>query len=388
MQLKLSTKVNDGGIGNSYEELISRIDLSINEGRRLAVRSINSVLVATHWSIGRWIVEYEQKGKKRAEYGQRLMRRLSKDLTKRQGKGWGQNQLLAIRQFYLIYRNRKISHTLCVKSDNGVESPSLGETSAIAQALPLSWSHYRFLIRIEDPVKRQFYEAECYKGNWSVRQLDRQIQSMLYERTALSKRKPAVIQKANSNPVVARPEDEIRDPYVLDFLGLRDEYSESDLEDALVHHLESFLLELGAGFAFIARQKRFMVGGKHYRIDLLLYHRILRCLVLIDLKIGEFNHADAGQMNFYLNWAKKEAVLSGENEPVGIILCSGKNKTYVQYALGNLNNKIFVSNYKLKLPKAEDLRQEILRGRNLFLKRQPPLRPGASGVENAEGEPN
>ena len=370
----------------SYQELISRIGLSIDEGRRLAARNVNSILVATYWSVGRWIVEFEQQGKDRAAYGEMLIERISQDLTKRYGKGWGENQLLDIRQFYLTYRGLEKPHTLCGELETS--KTVLQSASITPRALSLSWSHYRFLMRIEDPAKRQFYDVECDKGNWSVRQLDRQIQSMLYERTALSKRKPAVIQKANSNPIVARPEDEIRDPYVLDFLGLRDEYSESDLEDALVHHLESFLLELGAGFAFIARQKRFMVGGKHYRIDLLLYHRILRCLVLIDLKIGEFNHADAGQMNFYLNWAKKEAVLLGENEPVGIILCAGKDKAYVQYALGNLNNKIFVSNYKLKLPKAEELRKEVLRGRNLFLKRQPPLRPEAGEAENAEGEPN
>jgi predicted nuclease of restriction endonuclease-like (RecB) superfamily len=214
-------------------------------------------------------------------------------------------------------------------------------------------------MRLDEPLKREFYEAECIKGNWSVRQLDRQIQSMLYERTALSKRKLAVIAKAHEKPITLKPEDEIKDPYVLEFLGLKDEYSESQLEEALIRHLEHFLLELGTGFTFVARQKRITLEGSHYRLDLLFYHRTLRCLVAIDLKIGEFSHADAGQMNLYVNYLKDKEKLPEENDPVGLILCTDKKKTVVEYALGGMSNRIFASKYKLQLPDPEVLKREI-----------------------------
>jgi len=214
-------------------------------------------------------------------------------------------------------------------------------------------------MRLDEPFKREFYETECIRGNWSVRQLDRQIQSMLYERTALSKRKMAVIARAHEKPITLKPEDEIKDPYVLEFLGLKDEYSESQLEEALIKHLEYFLLELGIGFTFVARQKRITLEGSHYRLDLLLYHRILRCLVAIDLKIGEFTHVDAGQMNLYVNYLKDREKLPEENDPVGLILCADKKKTVVEYALGGMSNRIFASKYKLQLPDPEVLKAEI-----------------------------
>jgi predicted nuclease of restriction endonuclease-like (RecB) superfamily len=214
-------------------------------------------------------------------------------------------------------------------------------------------------MRLDEPFKREFYESECIKGNWSVRQLDRQIQSMLYERTALSKRKLAVIAKAHEKPIVLKPEDEIKDPYILEFLGLKDEYSESQLEEALIRHLEHFLLELGNGFTFVARQKRITLEGSHFRLDLLFYHRILRCLVAIDLKVGEFSHADAGQMNLYLNYLKDREKLPEENDPVGLILCTDKKKTVVEYALGGMSNRIFASKYKLQLPDPQVLKAEI-----------------------------
>lgn len=354
----------------SYKELIERIGFSIEGGRQLAVRKINSVLVATYWSVGRWIVEFEQKGKERAIYGEGLMKKLSADLSRKFGKGWGVNQLRDIRQFYLIYREHEKHHTLC-----GVSTPIQGNVNyeqleKFSSNFPLSWSNYRLLMRFELPEKKVFYEREALRGGWSFRQLDRQIQSMLYERTALSKRKTSVIEKAHAHPIIIRPEDEIKDPYVLDFLGLRDEYSESDLEDALIQHLEEFLLELGVGFAFIARQKQFEVGGNRYRIDLMLYHRIFKRLVLIDLKVGTFHHGDAGQINFYLNWAKQNAKLDGENDPIGLILCAGKNESHVEYALGGMSNQIFVSEYKLNLPKPKELRRVLQKGRDLFFERQ------------------
>ena len=274
--------------------------------------------------------------------------------------------------FILNYTENRIFQTLSGKLPlaNEIEAkiskPSdLSQLSA--EAFPLSWSHYCLLIRIDEPFKREFYESECIKGNWSVRQLDRQIQSMLYDRTALSKRKASVIEKAHKNQIVLRPEDEIKDPYILEFLGLKDEYSESQLEEALIKHLENFLLELGASFTFVARQKRITIEGRHFRMDLLLYHRALRCLVAIDLKIGEFDHADAGQMNLYLNYFRDKEKLPDENDPIGLILCTDKNKTIAEYALGGMNNKIFAAKYKLQLPDPEIIKLEIENERNRLL---------------------
>jgi predicted nuclease of restriction endonuclease-like (RecB) superfamily len=388
----------------NYSGLIADLASLIEQGRKAAVRYVNTVLVATYWLVGRRVVEYEQKGKERAEYGELLLERLSRDLTSKFGKGFGRENLRLMRQFYLIYKDTRISQTVSGKlltkksqtvsgklSKNKKEQTLSTELMIIFRTpsevfqkgltqysqseiwntlyakFSLSWSHYCLLLRLNEPYKREFYEAESIRGNWSVRQLDRQIQSMLFERTALSKRKLAVIAKAHEKPITLKPEDEIKDPYVLEFLGLKDEYSESQLEEALIKHLEHFLLELGVGFTFVARQKRITLEGSHYRLDLLLYHRILRCLVAIDLKIGEFSHADAGQMNLYLNYLKDKEKIVGENEPVGIILCTDKKKTVIEYALGGMNNKIFASKYKLQLPAPEVLEAEIEHERQRLL---------------------
>jgi len=373
----------------NYTTLISDLAVLIEQGRKTAVRYVNTALVATYWLMGRRVVEYEQKGKGRAEYGERTLRKISADLTEKFGKGFSFPQLKNIRQFYLTYAEKgytlssqlnkarksqtassqsvlSISQAVSVESKGIIQTLS-GISETLYRKFPLSWSHYCLLMRLDESFKREFYEAECIRGNWSVRQLDRQIQSMLYERTALSKRKLAVISKAHEKPVVLKPENEIKDPYILEFLGLKDEYSESQLEDALIRHLEHFLLELGIGFTFVARQKRITLEGTHYRLDLLFYHRILKCLVAIDLKIGEFTHADAGQMNLYLNYLKDKEKLSGENDPVGIILCSDKKKTVVEYALGGLSNKIFTSKYRLLLPDPEALKIEIEHERQRLL---------------------
>jgi len=356
----------------NYSTLITELASLIEQGRKAAVRYVNAALVATYWLMGRRIIEFEQKGKERAEYGEQLLKKLSIDLTKRFGKGFSFPQLKNIRQFYLIYREKSYTLSSQLNHATKMQTPSaelpeksqtlssLSEIShTLSAKLPLSWSHYCLLMRLDEPFKREFYEAECMRGNWSVRQLDRQIQSMLYERTALSRRKMAVIAKAHEKPITLKPEDEIKDPYILEFLGLKDEYSESQLEEALIRHLEHFLLELGTGFTFVARQKRITLEGSHYRLDLLFYHRILRCLVAIDLKIGEFSHADAGQMNLYVNYLKDKEKLSEENDPVGIILCTDKKKTVVEYALGGMSNKIFASKYRLQLPDPEVLKTEI-----------------------------
>lgn len=369
---------------NKYSSLITDLASLIEQGRKAAVRYVNTALVSTYWLIGRRIVEYEQKGKERAEYGEALLKKLDKDLSPKYGKGFSERNLELMRKFYLTY---PISQTVSAKlSKLGNRQTPSAELSTILQTpseesftpsksqtlpyqseiphtlstkFPLSWSHYCLLMRLDESFKREFYETECIRGNWSVRQLDRQIQSMLYERTALSKKKISVIAKAHEKPIALKPEDEIKDPYILEFLGLKDEYSESQLEEALIRHLEHFLLELGNGFTFVARQKRITLEGSHYRLDLLLYHRILRCLVAIDLKIGEFSHADAGQMNLYVNYLKDKEKLPDENDPVGLILCTDKKKTVVEYALGGMNNRIFASKYKLQLPDPEVLRAEI-----------------------------
>jgi predicted nuclease of restriction endonuclease-like (RecB) superfamily len=351
----------------TYSTLIIDLASLIEQGRTAAVRYVNTALVTTYWLIGRRIVEYEQKGKERAEYGEALMERISKDLSTQFGKGFSERNLELMRKLYLSY---PISQTVSAKSLSAEKTQTLSAELSISQTVsgvsetlvhkfPLSWSHYCLLMRLDESFKREFYESECIKGNWSVRQLDRQIQSMLYERTALSKRKLAVINKAHEKPIVLKPEDEIKDPYILEFLGLKDEYSESQLEDALIRHLEHFLLELGTGFTFVARQRRITLEGSHYRLDLLFYHRILRCLVAIDLKIGEFSHADAGQMNLYLNYLKDKERLPEENDPIGLILCTDKKKTVVEYALGGMSNRIFASKYKLQLPDPEVLKAEI-----------------------------
>ena len=244
----------------------------------------------------------------------------------------------------------------------------LSASSSVSQefiptgAFPLSWSHYVRLLSVENSQARAFYEAEAIRGGWSVRQLDRQISTQFFERTARSKNPVVMLargQEARPEDAIS-PEDEVRDPYLLEFLNLKDEYSESELEEALVRHLEWFLLELGNGFTFVARQKRIRIGDEWYRMDLLLFHRRLKCLVVIDLKIGKFTHADAGQMNLYLNYAREHLMEPGENEPIGLILCSAKNDAVVHYAMGGIQAKVFSSNYLTVLPDEETLRKEIL----------------------------
>jgi predicted nuclease of restriction endonuclease-like (RecB) superfamily len=238
---------------------------------------------------------------------------------------------------------------------------------------------------IEEPRKRSFYEQASIQGHWSVRQLDREINALLYERTALSKRKELVLAKANKNAIVTKPEDEIKDSYVLDFVGLKNEYSESDLEDALIRHLENFLLELGRGFTFVARQKKFVLDGDEYRIDLLLFNISLNAYIVLELKLTKFTHSHAGQTNFYVNWVKDNVSPRAENDPIGIILCSNKNNTTVKYATGGLNNKIFVSKYLLELPKPEELQRELERGRELFLQNQSSRESNPDQIEKTRG---
>ena len=359
---------------DDYIKLLERVSLLIEGSRKTAVRQVNTVLLANAWFMGQQIVEHEQKGRLRAEYGEALLRTLASDLTKRFRKGYGYVTLSLMRQFYNNYSLDGIVQTPSEQSVMSKMPLTSGNfqmvLEKIARSFPLSWSHYCLLLRIEEPEKRHFYQNLCVQGHWVVRQLDREIQAMLYERTSLSKRKELVLKKANERPIMVRPEDEIKDSYVLDFLDLKDEYSETDLEDAMIRHMERFLLELGCGFAFVARQKRFNLDGDDYRIDLILFHIPLARYVLLEIKISKFMHAHAGQINFYLNWAKDHLHPKVENDPLGIILCLDKSGSCVKYATGGMSNKIFVSKYQLKLPKPDELQKELEHGRDLFLQRQ------------------
>ena len=331
-----------------YKEFLEEISAILERARKEVAKKVNILLVDTYWQIGRRITEEEQNGRERASYGKYLVEHLAKDLTKRFGKGFTETNLRYMRQFYLTY---PIRHA--VRDE-------------------LSWTHYRTLMSIKDKQARSFYEIEAVKNNWSSRELDRQINALLFERLALSKDKKKVIQLAKRGQIVERPEDAIKDPYVLEFLNLPEKsyYTETQLEQKLIDHLQDFLLELGKGFTFVGRQSRITIDNEHYFVDLVFYHRILRCLVLIDLKIGKLAHKDVGQMNFYLNYIKDREVIEGENPPVGIILCTeaGRSTVFVEYALGGIDNKIFVSKYKLYLPSKEELEDEIRKVKSLKMK--------------------
>jgi predicted nuclease of restriction endonuclease-like (RecB) superfamily len=350
--------------GNDFTILENGIAALLETARRQAARSINAILTATYWEIGRRIVEYEQGGRDRAEYGEHLMEHLSADLTARCGRGFSRQNLQQMRQFYLVWQIRQ---TLSGESAMPAQdTPDYLDT--VASSFPLSWSHYVRLLSLQTPEARRFYEAEALRGGWSRRQLERQINSMFYERTALSKNKVAMLTKgAATKPEDAvTAEEESKDPLVLEFLGLKDEYSESDLEEALIQHLETFLLELGNDFTFVARQKRIRVGDEWFRMDLLLYHRRLRCLVIIDLKTDKFTYADAGQMNLYVNYAAEHLTLPEENPPVGLILCSEPNAAVAHYALNGLVNNILAAQYRLALPDTKQLEAELERTRLLL----------------------
>lgn len=323
----------------SYETLLLSIGNTLRTGRTNAARAISSVMVHTYWEIGRQIVEFEQGGNERAEYGTDVLNRLSKDLTARYGSGFSRSNVHYIRKLYLTY-------------------PKVQTLSEL-----LSWSHYIELLMIEDPLERSFYERECKAGHWGVRELKRQKNSMLFHRIALSTDKKATLRLAESGQIIEKPEDILRDPYVFEFtnLPMLPVYKEGDLEEALVTHLSQFLLELGKGFAFIGRQQKILIAGRSYKVDLVFYHRILKCFVLIDLKRGAIQHEDIGQMNFYLNYYREEMNTEGDTDPIGIILGSESDKLVIQYALQNITNQVFVSRYQLYLPNREQLEAEFHR---------------------------
>ena len=349
----------------SYDPLLKGIAGLLSDARRKTARSVNAILTATYWEIGCRIVEFQQEGRERAAYGEALLSRLSADLSARFGRGFSPRNLRQMRLFYLAHPPEKIRQTLSAKSGQHTDLDSSFALDELVDAFPLPWSAYVRLLAVSNEHARSFYETEALRGGWSVRQLDRQISSQFYERTALSRDRASMLtQGTKSLPEDrATPEEEIKDPYILEFLDLKDEYSESDLEEALIRHLETFLLELGGDFAFVARQKRLRIGDEWYRVDLVFYHRGLRCLVLIDLKLGKFTHADAGQMHVYLNYAREHWTRSDENPPVGLILCASRDETLARYALEGLPNKVMAAEYRVMLPDEEVFARELERAR-------------------------
>ena len=323
----------------SYHSLLAHIGEALESGRKNAVSRINEAIVETYWTIGKYIVDFEQAGNEKAEYGSETLKRLSKDLTLRYGNGFGLSNVYRMRQLYTAF---PIFATVSQK---------------------LSWSHYVELLKIDDPLERSFYLKECEQENWGVRELRRQMQSMLFQRLALSKNKNEVLRLSEEGQVIEKPEDIIKDPYIFEFTGLPQlpVYKEGDLEDALIDNISTFLLELGKGFAFIGRQQRINIGGRIFKVDLVFYHRILKCFVLIDLKRGEVQHEDIGQMNLYLNYYREEMNTEGDTEPIGIVLGAYEDKLMVKYATQNISNQLFVSRYQLYFPDREQLENEISR---------------------------
>ncbi len=325
----------------SKNNLSKKISDLLNIARKRVLQTVNSTMVLTYFEIGRMIVEEEQNGKERADYGSQLLVELSQNLTKEFGKGFSVTNLKQMRQFYTIY-------TKSIVSEKG---------QTLSDEFKLSWSHYLKLMRIDDELERKFYEIETFKNNWSLRELDRQYNSALFTRLSLSKDKKEILKLAEQGQVFEKPQDAIKDPYVLEFIGLPEHntYSESDLEQKLIDKLEHFLLELGTGFTFVARQNRISFDDKHFRIDLVFYNRILKCFILIDLKVGELKHQDIGQMQMYVNYYDRKVKLEDENKTIGIILCQNKNQAVVEFTLPENNTQIFASKYLTVLPSKETL---------------------------------
>ncbi|MGV8171752.1 MAG: PDDEXK nuclease domain-containing protein [Candidatus Woesearchaeota archaeon] len=321
-----------------YPILLENIGAVLDKGRQSAIVSVNSILIQTYWNIGQSIVEYEQQGNEKAEYGSKLLDTLSRDLNMRYGKGFSKSNIYTMRLMYLKYPKFQTA------------SGKLQTVSA-----KLSWSHYVELLTIADDLERGFYEKQSINEHWSVRELKRQIDSALFERISLGKDKREVLELSNKGQIIKRPEDIIKDPYVFEFLGLSENnYSEKELEQALIDNLKTFILELGRGFTFVQRQYRITINNEHYYIDLVFYHRILKCFVLIDLKLGKVKPQDVGQMNMYLNYFHKE-----EGSAIGIILSRHNDELMIKYALGGISNKLFISKYKIYLPTVQEL-SEIL----------------------------
>lgn len=320
-----------------YKTLIDNISKTYVDSQNKAYSSVNTYLLNGYWKIGQYIVEFEQKGNLKAEYGKALLENLSTDLKIRHGKGFSRSNLTYMRRFYIQYPIcEKLSHKL-------------------------SWSHYVELLKIDNELERNFYEKQAIIENWSIPEFKRQKKSSLFLRLASSTDKKGILKLANEGKVVKQPSDIIREPYVLEFLKIPEPYfiSESELEKRLIHHLQSFFLELGKGFAFIGQQYRVTLGNRHHFVDLIFYHRILKCFVLIDLKREEAGYEDIGQMNMYLGYFEKEENTKDDNPPIGIVLAKQKDELLIQYAMHNVSSQLFVSKYQLYLPNEDELRHEI-----------------------------
>jgi len=320
-----------------YQILVQQISETYTLGQERAYRSVNRELLETNWKIGQYIVEFEQGGNVKAEYGKALLDNLSKDLTLLHGKGFSRSNLNHIRQFYLQY---PICETVSHK---------------------LNWSHYVELLKIDEPLERSFYEKQSIFENWSIRELKRQKKTSLFLRLAASKDKEGILKLAQKGQIIEKPADLIREPYILEFLKIPEPYhlSETELEKRLIEHLQYFLLELGKGFAFIGRQYRITLGNRHHYVDLVFYHRILKCFVLIDLKTEEAAYGDVGQMNMYLGYFEKEENTASDNPPIGIVLAREKDDILISYALHGITSQLFISKYQVYLPNEEELRAEV-----------------------------
>lgn len=361
---------------NLQNPLIDKVSALLEIARKRVASTVNQTMVYTYFEIGRMIVEEEQNGEGRAEYGKGLLQDLSIHLTTIFGRGFSETNLKQMRSFYISYSvpirqtlsdefQNQIQQTLSVKSENPIPQTLSAEFQSIDNVAAhkelnfnLSWSHYLKLMRIDDKKERSFYEIEAFKNNWSLRELQRQYDSGLFARLSLSKNKDEILALSEKGQIIEKPLDLIKDPYVLEFLGLNDKsiYSENDLEQKLIDKLEQFLLELGKGFTFVARQERISFDEKHFRIDLVFYNRILKCFVLIDLKIGELKHQDIGQMQMYVNFFDREKRIEGENKTIGIILCQDKSNALVEYTLPENNDQIFASKYMTILPSKDELK--------------------------------
>ena len=387
-------------------QLLDRIGAIITEARQRTVQTVNTMLVKTYWQIGREIVEHELGGKTRAVYGTEFLKNLAVDLVQQFGKGFSYPNLRRMCQFYAGYEifstpsrefDKSFVPTLSAQSykkgailshkselsllttNQTFSTPSRKSKRAIVQTVSaksvlsekmlarLSWSHICLLLAVSDKDARSFYEIEIVQNRWSVRETKRQIESMLFERLALSQDKKGLLKLSQKGQIIETPEDAIKDPYVLEFLGLNEneKWLESDLEQALMDHVQKFLLELGKGFMFVGRQTRITINNEHYRIDLVFYHKYLKSYILIDLKAGKFDHADYGQMKFYLNYFQEEMNDEGDNEPIGIILCYEKDEEFVKYVLKNEKN-IFAQKYLLSLPDKQKLLAEVHRVKEKF----------------------
>ena len=371
--------------------LFGRIVNILEEARSHVARTVNSAMVVAYWLIGREIVEEEQKGQKRADYGKALLLDLSRRLNTRYGDGYSLTTLQNCRKFYLTYEHRlAIQYPMGTKFamapivyPMGREQDKSGRFQPPDEALKpkqypmgtefatgfhpdLTWSHYRALMRVENEEARQFYEQEAARNHWTKRHLERQINTLLFERLLKSRDKDGVLQLANKGQASEHPIDIIKDPYALEFLGLPESHRllESDLEAALTTHMQEFLLELGAGFAFVARQKRFTLDGDHFYADLVFYHVRLKCYVIIDLKTEKLTHGDIGQMQMYVHYYDREICIQEDNPTIGLILCTDKNDAVVEYVLDKGNERIFASRYKLELPPKEELRRLLMEWRS------------------------